>query len=354
MKNLFATIAIICLLSTIANAKIWRMNNNTSLTPLITTDFLPTVNLQQAHDSAKVQNGDTIHLEQSTVNYGSCVFTKRIILIGSGYFLNETNPNTQVNTSQNSLVTQLQFTNPGCAGSQVLGLEFTGICYFATSNLTMRNCRVPNIYLGSSTNICDNITIAQSFITNSSYTWCILDNGATAKCSNLRITGNIVSGNYYGISLGANWGGIMKNNIFYGAVTPVLVYNMYVVNNIFSAPANVANAFYNCVVEYNLGSTNMLINTATRSNTVLGPGNLINPTLGFVVAGTTDGLYQLQPSSPAKATGKGGVDMGAFAGDYPYRLSGLAPIPNIYQLSIAPIAPAASTMSVTVSSKSNN
>jgi len=354
MKQLFATIASICLLSIASQAKIWRMNNNTSLTPLITTDFLPAITLQQAHDSSKVQNGDTIHLEQSPTNYGNCVFTKRLILIGSGYFLNEANANTQINTSQNSQVGQLQFVNPGCAGSQVLGMEFTGICYFGTSNLTARNCRMPNIYLGSGTNVCDNIAIAQCFITNATYTWCILDNSASVKCSNIRITGNIVSGNYYGLNLGPNWSGIVKNNIFYGAVTPVSVYNMYVVNNIFSAPANVSNAFYNCVVEYNIGSTNTLITTATRSNTVLGPGNLMNPTLGFVVAGTSDGIYQLQPSSPAKATGKGGVDMGAFAGDYPYRLSGLAPIPNIYQLSIAPIAPAAATMSVTVSSKSNN
>ncbi|MES2772865.1 MAG: hypothetical protein V4722_01685 [Bacteroidota bacterium] len=355
MKKLFLSIAAILLISAITSAKIWRMNNNTSLTPQITTDFLVARTLQQAHDSSKVVNGDTIHLEQSPTNYGDCTFTKRLTIIGSGYFLSEANPNTQVNTSYNSLTGTLNMQNPACAGTHILGVQSTGIIYMGTSNLTVRNCYVTNIYVGNAASVCDNLSIVQNFIGGPGTTWAILDyNGASVKCNNMRITGNIIS-HYYGINLGPNFSGIIKNNTINVSITPLSVYNFYVLNNICqNSSASYPSAFINCVVEYNLGNRAQMFTLASKTNTVLGPGIVENPTIGFVTGSTSDGNWQIQNSNPAYLTGKGGISMGAFAGDYPYRLSGLPPVPNVYQLSIAPIAPAAATMSVTVTSKSNN
>jgi len=355
MKQLIFTLAFIVAISATATAKIWRMNNNNTLTPQITTDFLLARTLQQAHDSSKVVSGDTIHLEASPITYGDCAFTKRLTIIGTGYFLNEANPNTQVNTSNNSLVGTLTMYNTACAGTQILGLQATGIIYMGTSDLMVRNCDVTNIYVGNAANVCNNLSIIQNFIGGAGFTWAILDNsGATVKCNNMRITGNIVS-HYYGINLGGNFSGIIKNNTINATITPISVFNFYILNNIVqNSSALYINSFTNCVVEYNLGNRAQMFSLSSKTNTAMGVGILENPTIGLVTGSTSDGNFNIQNSSPAFLSGKGGVSMGAFAGDYPYRLSGIPPVPNVYQLSIAPIAPAAATMSVTVTSKSNN
>ena len=359
MKQLFLSITTLLLISATANAKIWRMNNNATLTPSIKTDFLVGITLQQAHDSSKVVNGDTIHLEQSPANYGDCNFTKRLILIGSGFMLSEPNPNTQVNTSNNSKIGTITLHNGGAVGSQLLGVQTTGVIYAGVSNLTIRNCYTPYIWIGNSATVCDNISIIQNFIESGGYDWAIREyNAPSVKSRNLRIIGNIIY-NYYGITYGGNFEGIIKNNTITGSnlggLTMLSVHNTYVVNNITTNGNNsYPNGFTNCVVENNLGYSLNAFVSPTTSNTAYGPGNLNNITIGFVTGGSRDGNFNIQNSSPAYLTGKGGISMGAFAGDYPYRLSGVPPVPNVYQLSIGTIAPAAATMSVTVSSKSNN
>lgn len=68
-------------------AKIWRLNNNgNNPVPAITADFAGT--LRSLHDNVIVLSDDTIHAKQSPAIYGACIFTKRLIVIGPGYFLN--------------------------------------------------------------------------------------------------------------------------------------------------------------------------------------------------------------------------------------------------------------------------
>lgn len=134
--------------------------------------------------------------------------------------------------------------------------------------------------------------------------------------------------------------------------------NFYVVNNMCwnTIGAGYANTFNNCVIEYNMGTHAGMFQTPAGSlNTTNATNNTIQTQANMLFAGgpSSDGQYKLQPGSPAKNAGKSGVDMGAFAGDFPYSLSGIANIPNIYQLNIATIPAGASTMSVTISAKSN-
>ena len=56
MKKLNTLIAIFILITTIVNAKIWRVNNNSGVIADYTT-------VQAAHNAASA--GDTIHLEPS-------------------------------------------------------------------------------------------------------------------------------------------------------------------------------------------------------------------------------------------------------------------------------------------------
>ena len=67
-------------------AKIWRVNNNGGINASYAS-------AQAAQDAAITVAGDTRHLEASQANYGSLRATKRLIIIGPGYFLRQ-NTNT--------------------------------------------------------------------------------------------------------------------------------------------------------------------------------------------------------------------------------------------------------------------
>lgn len=363
MKQFFfsvAAIATLALFSADANAKIWRLNNSNgnTLTPAINANFTGT--LQEAHDNASVNNGDTIHIEASTVSYGSLTMTKRLVLIGPGYFLDQ-NPKTQVNRSYGSTIGALTILNPASAGSFISGLTINGAVVLGANKLVLfRNyISLPNynyIYLGTgnATNI-DSIVIRSNYIDGAYPSPSVQGYpSTTGNVTNFIFSNNIISNAYntWCISLGGNVSGTIRNNVFIGP-SPMSVYNMYVVNNIQTFSSNAgANQFFNSVVEFNLGRTAAFFQTPTGTNNTIS-NNIVNTTPGFVATGSPDGYYQLAASSPAKGTGRLGQDMGAFGGQIPYALSGLPWVPNIYSLTIAPIAPGATSISVTVSAKSN-
>lgn len=362
MKQLLFSITLCILVSATANAKIWRLNNNNggAINPNIKTDFLQAVTLQQAHDSAKVLSGDTLHIEQSNTTYGSCAFTKRLTVIGVGNFL-AMNPNTQVQTSFYSLVGTLTITSPSAAGTQILGLQ-AGAVFAGANNVKIAYCYFTYVQIGSGTAAnTDNIQIINNYCNNGNTYYCISSSVGTGLNTNVGIYGNILltSTSYQTINLNSNSSGILKNNVLYGYYTCIgALYNFYVVNNMSynTGGAGYPNNFYTCVIEYNMAPYATMYQTpGGTGNTTNATNNLIQsqPNMLFVGGASTDGQWKLQPGSPAKTTGKSGVDMGAFAGDFPYSLSGIANIPNIYQLNIATIPAGASTMSVTLSAKSN-
>ena len=354
-----ALLAIIALsLNFNANAKIWRLNNNgNNPIPVIVGDFTTSSTLQQAHDNASVMSGDTIHVEQSPTTYGPCIFTKRLIVIGAGYFLNQ-NPNTQVNTSFGSSVGILTFNNIGSAGSEVWGLT-VGNVFAGQSNLTIARCYFPSaiLYVGNSTPLAiNNLNLRQNKIEMqyaAGTPGISTAPGTIGLATNVNIVSNIITANTgftgTGINLPSNVSGLIKNNIVY-TYTPINVSNFYVANNLF----NGGMTFNNCNIEYNI-SVSPIISSAGGGNT-FGSGNLTRTwaQVAFLSSPSSDGSYQLGASSVAIGAGNSGVDCGAFGGDYPYKLSGIAPIPNIYALSIAPIAAGASSISVTVTAKGNN
>jgi hypothetical protein len=366
MKRFLTLAMAFSLIATVANAKIWRLNNNNTYTPVVQVDFLTNVTLQQAHDSAKVQSGDTIHIEQSPTNYGGCTFTKRLTVIGAGYFLND-NPNTQVNRNQSSLVSNLIFNNPGAAGSVVMGLTLNNAEYLQVSvnNMVVRHNWIGTVYIGSgNANTVNNTLIAQNIINGSQSGIGIQTvGGTTGKTTDVKIYGNIivagaVSTAWYAINLSANTSGIIKNNLLYSYYHIFNVSNFYMVNNLAYNGVGVSFSpfFNNCVLEYNLGNhAGVFATPVNQTNTVVGNGNIT--AANFLFVGATPNIdkdWQLQAGSPAKNVGKGGIDIGPYAGDFPYRLSGIPAVPNIYNITISPIPAGASTMSVSVTAKSNN
>ncbi len=74
----------------------------------------------------------------------------------------------------------------------------------------------------------------------------------------------------------------------------------------------------------------------------------------FIGTGSTDGKWQLKGGSPAIGTGTGGQDIGAFGGPSPYVLSGIPPIPTIYDVVAPTVGTQQSGLPVRIKAKSRN
>lgn len=341
-----------------ADATIWRLNNSNggALNPPINASFPTVTTLQAAHDHPGVQNGDTIHVEQSTASYGNLIMTKKLVLIGPGYFLDK-NPKTQVNKSYGATVGAITMDAASCSGSVLTGLTINGNVNMGANKLILTRNYLINatVYVGGtgSTDV-DSQILAQNYMSSSSKT-CILERPGTGLITNLVISNNYIStDDYYSYSSiilsGRVSAGLLKNNIINAKIN---VSNMYILNNIMYSTHT--NTCYNSLIEFNLGKTANQFQTPYGSNnTTNSVNNIVNSAQGFV-GGTpvSDGSWALQTSSPAKGAGKSGDDMGIFGGPLPYVLSGIPTVPNIYELTIAPVAAGATSISVTVSAKSN-
>ena len=341
-----------------AQAKIWRLNNNGNApNPAIVADFTGT--LQAVHDNASVVSGDTIHIEQSPTTYGNCIFTKRLVVIGAGFFLNQ-NPFTQVNIDYGSTVGDLTFYNNNASGSHVFGLT-TGIIYMGVNNLLIARCQLTSLLYIGNTGATDlnGMTVRQCFLSGQTVNGqaMVRSNTGTGLVSNMDFSNNIFRfpGFNSGLVLNAKVSGLFKNNVI-NTYYSSNIQNFYVLNNIGFSGGNASNTFTNCVVEYNVGTTAGMFVTPAGTNNTIGLGNQTKTVAQIALLGGTsiDNGSSLAVSSECIGAGKDGTDCGAFGGDYPYKLSGIAPVPNIYKVVIAPISAGSSSISVTVSAKGNN
>jgi len=306
-----------------ANAKIWRVNNTG-----LPSDFKT---LQAANDSASVSAGDTVHLESSQNSYGNLTATKRLIILGTGYFLNQNLNNQQ--DQRGATVGTLTF-NVGSEGTVVSGLNITTF-NFQTSNISAVRNYIGNVYIYTTAGGYSNVSIIQNYVAGT-----ITYGGyVQGSYSNVVISNNYVGS---GISYPAIFSTVIVNNVIGGNNAGISVYNSNLQNNIVNATITI-NSGNN--ISYNIcGSAAAL--PATNLTSV----NIANL---FVTSGTTDGIWQLASASLAKGAGAAGADCGMYGGPNPYKISGMPAIPSIYYLS-APVSTNSNTLPVVISVKSNN
>ncbi|MEJ8802779.1 hypothetical protein [Pontibacter sp. H249] len=79
----------------------------------------------------------------------------------------------------------------------------------------------------------------------------------------------------------------------------------------------------------------------------------VAPTNIFIGGESPDGQYQIKENGPADNTGRNGVDIGAFGGPAPYRLSGIPNIPHIYELTTDGFATEAGELKVQIKVNAN-
>ena len=340
-RSLLLSVAV-TLTCSMSFAKIWRVNNNSGVTADFTT-------LQAAHDGASA--GDTIYLESSPNSYGGLTCSKKLAIIGTGYFLDQ-NADLQA-FALPSTVGQINF-NGGAEGSSVEGLNFNGSwIYMYVNDIVVRRNRFSsangadlNYYAGriQILNGASNILITQNFgvwiYSNNSSTGILISNNYIINSPNY-------GANSTGLELSQNTVAIIKNNIFGRGV--VSAFNSNISNNI--------------MIDGTLSGSGNLISNNIGNSTQFGNanGNKQNVTMTSVFEGTgsSDGAFRLKSGSPAIGAGYGStsanpVDCGIFGGNTPYKLSGLPAIPSIYFYTNQPVGSNSDPINVQVKVRSNN
>lgn len=345
MKKIFLlTTAVSLIFATSVQAKIWRVNNNLN----VSTDF---TNTQAAMASASVVSGDTIHIEASSNGYQNFGVTKKLTIIGVGYFLTENspliaNPKTQANTN-GSYASYIEFL-PGSKGSTISGMS-GNIFYLEDSLITIQRCNLnTGVFVNTNGYNTYADTIRQNFMSQIGS-----NNNDNSKAENLIIYNNIFTG-YFTIYFQPNNinnnNGYFINNICTNNSSVFTCINFTFQNDIFSNPNFQtylsSNVYYNCI------SDNSTLGTANGNQQNV---NLDNVFVGWNSAAgySTDGRFALKPGSPALGAGVlngGSVNCGNFGGPAPYVLSGMPSVPSIYSFTApSTIASGTTTLNISVS-----
>jgi hypothetical protein len=349
MKYLFLSFALITT-ALQSSAKIWRVNNNIGVIADFTTFYAAV---------ATAASGDTLYMEGSPIDYvtNSITLTKRLVIIGTGYFHNPAdvtfpaNPGLQANAYASTL--PYFAIGEGANGTKLLGLALANFTINGTTspvNLLVERCFLAS-GIGFNNASHDGVTVRKCFFNNSGISL------TSGSLTNFVCENNIFNSSFGFLNMPNLTGStnIVRNNSFKDAVIGSVVSNCYIANNIFGSGAN--NTFVNCTIKNNLFANNQVLpGTATNNQVSV---NMTNVYEGGTT-GSQDSRYRLKAGSPALAAGLtvGAVvtpDCGAFGATDPYVLSGMPNIPTIYSLTVPTAIPSGSaTMNITFSTRNNN
>lgn len=317
--NIFLLLTATIMISSWTNATVWRVNS----IPGVGADF---ASFNDAQNNPNVLPGDTLYIEPGAGTYGNITVTKRLVIIGNGFFLSE-NPETQANLNT-SQFGDVKFNN-GSQGSSISGCQIPYIQINTSQIVIERNYLMRDagdfIIVFNTNNISD-IIIRDNYISNNCPN-CYLSTAVKSSASgvnNVHIYNNFIKVTHTGsqtrvLTLSSGFSGKIYNNVFEG--------NIEINNSEFYNNIQITGSFTqtNCTWTHNIGNSTQF---GTENE------NKINVNMADVFVGpagnSTDGQYQLKPGSPASGNGTGGTDRGMFGGQNPYVLSGIPGIPSIY------------------------
>ncbi len=298
-----------------AFAKIWTVS------PRPGANF---TTLSGAVASSSVLSGDTILVSGAPAAYAGFSTSKKLTIIGPGYFLGQ---NSGLQADTNSAVINSDVTLSG-QGTTVMGMHFTKSLYINADNVTIIRCRmeVTNtydypVYIYAK----DSVIVRQCYITQSaSWYHCVsVQSGATQI---------FIQNNFIDYIPGANQS--------YGALNILGLISGDISNNIINGDVdNVSGGFTfnNNILRSGTFSTTGIIpynNIGDNNQFGLTNGNLsVSGMTGvFVGTGSSDAKWQIAAAGPADNAGFGGVDCGMFDNSlgYAYVLSGIPAVPSIY------------------------
>ena len=339
MKTHYYLTVFICLLmgTSGAFAKVIRVNNQH---PTNATEN--TFNtLQEAHNFAAA--GDTLMIEPSIDVYASVEITKRLVIIGSGYFLDE-NLETQ-STPLQSLVRAITI-NPGADGTILTGLVFSSLGSGDGPVIKANSVLITRCYLRYGIFIYSSLTslkVNQNFFPSSTLRMGSSGDSFTdLEFNNNIVVGSLASG-FASASIQRTFSSV-QHNIFFGSVQ---ITTTSFRSNIIASNTNASQFIIN---------SNNIQNNLTLGNQLTGNGNqLYNANQLFVgeEGNSTDGQYRLKADSPYLTAGYQNAQPGVFGGPTPYLLSGLPSIPVIYELSAETYGSQESGLNIQVKARTN-
>ena len=316
-----------------AFATVWQVNNN----PASNADF---ATVQDAHDGVSV--GDTLYVVGSSVNYGNLTLTKRLFVFGPGYFLGE-NPDTQANPASAKIST-VKF-DPGSEGSLLTGCEIISPVTIQANNIVFKRNAIT--YTGTSSLIETENNISNAIITQNYLSKSAGGTVITIGSNNLAI---ILSNNF-----------VASRDAFSRCISSPVTSSLIILNNVLFGELSINNStFHNNILRdggFSDGSTSDVrsnLGNADQFNSENGNQSNIDMADVFTGAASTDGRWKLKAGSPATGAGVQGEDVGMFGGQDPYVLSGIPPIPTIYEFAAPATASENSGLPVTIKIKSRN
>ncbi|MFC2130960.1 hypothetical protein ACFLSQ_05960 [Bacteroidota bacterium] len=296
-------------------------------------------NLQDAYDAAN--SGDTLYVYPYAEPYYDITINKRIIIIGSGGWKIDENTTLTTKISYVDDVNAFMIFSTGSEGSVIKG--FDGFFW-------------AKIYV-------DNISIENN---------CIRQIDISDSCRNITIRGNYFEGYFsYFITIASGSDVLITNNLF-EQVNPNAceciydnnqISNITINHNVFSSTGNTMNIRNsNCSIENNInvlgwihyGTGCTFFNNICNSTQLPeGNENIRNMDMSTVFIDYDNGNYHLKPNSPAKGSGKNGVDMGIYGGSTPFVDGGFPGIPSIIELDADHLGSKQSGIKVKIKAKSN-
>lgn len=281
-------------------------------------------NIQDAYNKAR-GGFDTLLIEGSITGYGNLTLEKPLTIIGPGYFLNENEGESA--TSQAASLGVINISE-GANGTKLIGISIDisgGYIYVSADDVEFSRC-----FFGSGTynliyprvSPIKNLNINRCYFSQVALDWRYVNEAPI----DIYFASNIVQG---GFALPEGTSGSVINNIFVGDAFNVgTVSSLQIHNNVLlstneediSIPSLSSNISHNISSLKTFGTNN-------------GNQEDILASQIFLQQGSTDGKWQIKADGPAAGAGRNGVDIGAFGGPEPYRLSGVPSIPRITDLS---------------------
>ena len=346
----FLVLILLLHASTSLMATIRRVDGNTA-------NGAPYTTIQAAIDAAVA--GDTIQIVGAASAYAGANVNKQLVIIGPGYFLGE-NAQTQMNKSTARLTSSIRLTT-GSSGTTVMGLYFdmTGVCMDLDGGLSSivikRNYfrGIGALRMNFTSAVMNNITIQQNYFLDDPLSWNYSNTNNNIFLLNNFIGGSVVGLNGSSLTIKHNVFNTAGNFVYDGSYD---ILNSVIQNNIINitggAPAanvDASNTFTN-----NLSNTTVFgTQNGNQASVIMSDVFEVNPATTNPTPFTTDSRWQLKTGSPANGAGASGEDCGMFGGSDPYVLSGLPPIPAIYELTAPTTATQSGGLNVTIKAKTH-
>lgn len=312
-QKFIVAMALTAMMTTTVNARSWRINNDVTKK----ADF---TDLNAAMSSTDVMAGDTLYMDPGCILNSKQTVSKRVTIVGSGYFRNDA-PHRLVTISGNLYLTAQYI--------KVEGIAITGTTYLCSDYITVERCKAGNISINENwtTAAAQFATIRQCYATSvhggSNLSYPNKTSFATIEnCILMSNNGSPIDGLYSPT--------IRNCYLKYSGTSTSAVYaplngidNASITNNIIlrnSNPSSVLNSVTNSFISNNVMSCAETTYSSIGENRYMESGD---ESLVFALEGANDERYQLKADSPAKGYATDGGDCGPFGGLYPYVLGGM-------------------------------